>query len=100
MDRMTKGTDLLDDITEVDEGEKATTDYDLRVLAMEVGLENHINPDTAATTKQAHVQGGDEDDVVSPGEAGHRRSRAQGVPGPRRSAGAGPLETEAAATAR
>ena len=53
--RMTKGTHLFDDVAEIDEGEKVTADYDLRVLAAEVGLESHINPDTAATTKQAHV---------------------------------------------
>ena len=52
---MTKGTILLDDVAEVDEGEKFTTDCNLRVLATEAGLETHINPDAAATTKQVHV---------------------------------------------
>ena len=64
--RMTEGKDPFDDITEVDEGVKVTTDYDLRVLATEVDLKNHINPDTAATAKQTRFQGGYEDDVVSP----------------------------------
>ena len=92
---MTKGTDLFDDITEVDEGKKVTTDCNLRVLATEVGLENHINPDTAPTTKQAHVQGRDEEDVVSP------EKRDTGDPEPRECLDRGVLlETEAAATAR
>ena len=45
--RMTKVTNLLDDVTEVEEGEKVTADCKLRVLATEAGLESHINPDAA-----------------------------------------------------
>ena len=62
--RMTMGTNLLDDIDEVDEGEKVTSDCNLRVLVTEAGLESHINPGAAATTKLVHIRGGNEDGVV------------------------------------
>ena len=61
---MTEVTNLREDIAEVDVGENVTADCNLRVVAMEAGLESHINPDAATTTKQVHVRGGDEDGMV------------------------------------
>ena len=59
-----KLTNLLDDVTEVDDDEKVTANCNPRVLATEAGLGTHINSDAAATNEQAHVRGGDEDGVV------------------------------------
>ena len=61
---MTTVTNLLEDFAEVDEGEKVTAGCNLRVPAAEDGLENHINPDAAATTKQDHAGGGGENGVM------------------------------------
>ena len=62
--RMTTVTNALEDFAEGDEGKKVTADCKPRVVATEAGLESHINPDAAATTKQVHVRGGDEDGMA------------------------------------
>ena len=50
----------------VDEGKKVAAGCNLKVPAAEDGLENHTNPDAAATTKQDHAGGGGENGCFSP----------------------------------
>ena len=52
---MKRGTNMLDDVAEVDKDKKVTADYNLRVLATEAGLESNFNPDAATTTKQVYI---------------------------------------------
>ena len=62
--RMTTVTNLLEDFAKVDEDKKVTAGGNLREPAAEDGLDNHINPDAAATTKQDHAGGSGENGVM------------------------------------